>query len=167
MLLIGEYNAILEAADRLSIKNKVYLVNLSSANLKIQPSSLFYVPKSNMETNIYDMEYANYIFNNTQQRIEFLNIIHNLLIGNDVLIMIGNYPGMYEMGESLLKLIQSRYGYRGYFINTSDLNDLSMFDNSRFSVPGLMLFDEEKIELDELFLEQEKMNKNIKRLADG
>lgn len=160
MLLIGEYNVILEAAERLSIKNKVYIINLSSANLKIQSSTLFYVPKSNMETNMYDIEYANYIFNNTQQRIEFLTIIHNLLIGNDVLIMIGNYMGMYEMGESLLKLIQSRYGYRGYFINTNDLDDLSIFDNSRFSVPGLMLFDQEKVELDELFLEQEKRYKN-------
>lgn len=162
MLLIGEYNVILEAAERLSIKNKVYIINLSSANLKIQSSTLFYVPKSNMETNMYDIEYANYIFNNTQQRIEFLTIIHNLLIGNDVLIMIGNYMGMYEMGESLLKLIQSRYGYRGYFINTNDLDDLSIFDNSRFSVPGLMLFDQEKVELDELFLEQEKRYKNGK-----
>lgn len=163
MLLIGEYNVILEAAERLSIKNKVYIINLSSANLKIQSSTLFYVPKSNMETNMYDIEYANYIFNNTQQRIEFLTIIHNLLIGNDVLVMIGNYMGMYEMGESLLKLIQSRYGYRGYFINMNDLDDLSIFDNSRFSVPGLMLFDQEKVELDELFLEQEKKYKRSQR----
>lgn len=160
MLLIGEYTTILEAARRLSVKNNIYLINLSSANLSIPPSTLFHVPQSNMETNMYDIEYANFIFNNTQQRIEFLTIIYNLQIGNDVLIMIGNYPGMYEMGESLLKLIQSRYGYRGYFINMSDLDDLSMFDNSRFSVPGLTLFDQEKVELDELFLEQEKRNRN-------
>lgn len=161
MLLIGDYATILEAANILSIKNKIYIVNLSSANMKISSSTLFYVPSSNMETNMYDIEYANYIFNNTQQRIEFLNIVYNLQIGNDVLIMIGNYPGMYEMGESLLKLIQSRYGYNGYFINMTDLNDLNMFDNSRFSVPGLMLFDQEKVELDEIFLEQEKRNKAI------
>lgn len=146
-----------EATGRLSIKNTVYIVNLSSANLKIQPSSLFYVPRSNMETNMYDIEYANFIFNNTQQRIEFLTIIHNLQIGNDVVILIGNYPGMYEMAESLLKLIQSRYGYIGYFITLNDLDDLSIFDKSRFSVSGLLLFDQEKIELDELFLEQEKI----------
>lgn len=150
-----------EAARILSIKNNIYAINLSSANLKIQPSSLFYVPRSNIETNMYDIEYANYIFNNTQQRIEFLTIIHNLQIGNDVVILIGNYPGMYEMAESLLKLIQSRYGYIGYFINMIDLDDLSIFDNSRFSVPGLLLFDEEKVELDELFLEQEKKIKGV------
>lgn len=155
MLLIGDYATMLEAAQRLSIKNTVYLTNLSSANLQIQPSTLFYVPKADMETNMYDIEYANFIFNNTQQRIEFLTLIYNLQVGNDVLILLGNYPGMYEMGESLLKLIQTRYGYRGYFINMSDLDDLSMYE-SRFSVPGLMLFDQEKVELDELFLEQEK-----------
>lgn len=155
MLLVGNFNTIALAGQSLSLKSNIYMVNLSSANLNIKPSSLFYVPKSNMETNMYDIEYANYIFNNTQQRIEFLYIIHQLQIGNHVLIMIGNYPGMYEMAESLIKLIQSRYGYNGYFITDNDLEDLSMFE-SRFSVPGLLLFDQEKVELDELFLQQEK-----------
>ena len=155
MLLIGDYNTIALAGSILSIKNNVYVVNLSSANLSVNSSSLFHVPKYDTETNQYDIEYANFIFSNTQQRIEFLYIIHQLQIGNDVLIMIGNYPGMYEMAESLLKLIQSRYGYLGYFITQNDIDDLSMFE-SRFSVPGLMLFDQEKVELDEIFLQQEK-----------
>lgn len=156
MLLIGDYNSIQSAYTILSIKNQyVHILNLSSANLNIQPSSLFYVPRSNNETNTYDIEYANFIFQNTQQRIEFLYMIYQLQIGNPVLIMIGNYPGMYEMGESLLKLIQTRYGYNGYIITNYDLENLDMFE-SRFSVPGLLLFDKEKVELDEIFLEQEK-----------
>lgn len=155
MLLVGTFDTIALAAERLTIKDKIHIVNLSSANLMVNGSSLFYVPKSDMESNMYDIEYANFIFNNTQQRVEFLYLVHELLNGSHVLIMIGNYPGMYEMGESLLKLIQSRYGYRGYFITNNDIEDLSMFE-SRFSVPGLMLFDQEKIELDELFLQQEK-----------
>ena len=158
MLLVGTFDTIALAAERLTIKDRIYIINLSSANLQFPNSSLFYVPKTDMESNMYDMEYANYIFQNTQQRIELLYLVHELLIGHHVLIMIGNYPGMYEMGESLLKLIQTRYGYRGYFITNNDLEDLSMFE-SRFSVPGLMLFDQEKIELDELFLQQEKGGK--------
>lgn len=155
MLLIGDFNTIALAGQRLSVKNNIYIVNLSSANLSFKSSSLFYVPRSDMESNLYDIEYANFIFNNTQQRIEFLLLIYQLQIGNDVLIMIGNYPGMYEMGESLLKLIQSRYGYNGYFISMNDIEDLDMFE-SRFSVSGLTLFDQEKVELDEIFLQQEK-----------
>lgn len=155
MLLVGTFDTIALAAERLSIKEKIHIVNLSSANLKFSNSSLFYVPKSDMESNLYDIEYGNFIFNNTQQRIEFLYLIHDLLNGTNVLIMIGNYPGMYEMAESLLKLIQSRYGYSGFFISNNDIEDLSMFE-SRFSVPGLMLFDQEKVELDEIFLQQER-----------
>ena len=155
MLLVGDYRTISEAGARLSIKNTVYPINLSSATLQFKSSSLFHVPKSNMETVQYDIEYANFIFSNTQQRIEFLYMIYQLQIGNDVLILIGEYPGMYEMAESLLKLIQSRYGYRGYFITQDDLDDLTMYE-SKFSVPGLLLFDQEKVELDELFLEQER-----------
>lgn len=156
MLLIGNYNVIGAAYNILSIKNNyIHVLNLSSANLSIKPSSLFYVPKSTNESNSYDIEYANFIFQNTQQRIEFLYAIYQLQIGNPVLIMIGDYPGMYEMAESLLKLIQSRYGYNGYIISYDDLEDLSLFE-SRFSVPGLLLFDQEKVELDEIFLEQER-----------
>lgn len=156
MLLIGNYNVIGAAYNILSIKNKyIHVLNLSSANLSIKPSSLFYVPKSTNESNSYDIEYANFIFQNTQQRIEFLYAIYQLQIGNPVLIMIGDYPGMYEMAESLLKLIQTRYGYNGYIISYDDLEDLSLFE-SRFSVPGLLLFDQEKVELDEIFLEQER-----------
>ena len=156
MLLIGNYNVIGAAYNILSIKNNyIHVLNLSSANLSIKPSSLFYVPKSTNESNSYDIEYANFIFQNTQQRIEFLYAIYQLQIGNPVLIMIGDYPGMYEMAESLLKLIQTRYGYNGYIISYDDLEDLSLFE-SRFSVPGLLLFDQEKVELDEIFLEQER-----------
>lgn len=156
MLLIGTYDIIEAAYNQLSIKNNILVLNLSSANLKIKPSSLFYCPRSSWETNNYDIEYANYIFQNTQQRIEFLYMMNELLMGTHVLIMIGKYPGMYEMGESLLKLIQSRYGYNGYIIQSiDDLENLDMY-NSNFSVNGLMLFDQEKIELDELYLEQEK-----------
>ena len=156
MLLVGTYDVIERAYNILSIKNKyIHVLNLSSANLNIKPSSLFYVPRSNNESNNYDIEYANFIFQNTQQRIEFLYTVYQLQIGNPVLIMIGNYPGMYEMAESLLKLIQSRYGYNGYIITHDDLEDLELFE-SRFSVPGLLLFDQEKVELDEIFLEQER-----------
>lgn len=155
MLLIGDHYTITSAYNILSIKNKyVHVINLSSANLNFKPSSLFYVPKSNNETNQYDIEYANFIFQNTQQRIEFLNLVYQLQIGNHVLIMIGNYPGMYEMAESLLKLIQTRYGYNGYIVDRYDLENIDLFE-SRFSVPGLLLFDKEKVELDELFLNNE------------
>ena len=155
MLLVGNFDTLAIAAERLTLKENIFAVNLSSANLAIQPSSLFYVPKSDMETNVYDIEYANFILGNTQQRIEFLYMIYQLQIGNDVLISIGDYPGMYEMSESLLKMIQTRYGYIGYFITNNDLEDLSMFE-SRFTVPGLALFDQEKVELDEIFLQQER-----------
>lgn len=156
MLLVGEYKIIRDAYNILSIKDNVYIVNLSSSNLQIKSSSLFYASRTPIETVNYDLEYANYIFSNTEQRIEFLLLIHELLLGNHVLIMIGKYPGMYEMAESLLKLIQSRYGYNGYFISDMvDLENLDMY-NSNFSVQGLQLFDQEKVELDEIFLARER-----------
>lgn len=156
MLLVGTYELMGYAYNILSIKNNVYIVNLSSSNLKIKSSSLFYAPRGSYEDFNYDIEYSNYIFSNTEQRIEFLLMMNELLMGNDVLIMIGTFPGMYEMAESLLKMIQSRYGYNGYFIlDPIDLENLDMYQ-SNFSVPGLQLFDQEKVELDEVFLARER-----------
>lgn len=161
MLLIGTNNVIAMVGNYLFNKgDRVHVINLSSADLSVQPSSLFYVPRSSSEMYEYDIEYANFIFQNTQQRIELLYLIHQLQIGNHVLIMIGTYPGMYEMAESLLKLIQSRYGYNGYIIDFPDIENIALegldMYESRFSVPGLLLFDQEKTELDEIFLEEEK-----------
>ena len=147
MLLVGTVDTMALAIEKLSIKERFYVVNLSSANISFNRSSLFYIPRQDMESNMYDIEYANFVLNNPQQRTEFLYLIHQLLLGNHVLVMIGRYDGMIEMAESLLKLIQTRYGYNGYFISSSDIEDLDMFE-SRFSVPGLMLFDQEKVELD-------------------
>ena len=153
---MGSNNIIKSAANMMYNKNRnIHIINLSSADIQYKPSSLFYVPKSTTESSSYDNEYAAFIFQNTQQRIEFLYMIHQLQIGNPVMIMIGTYPGMLEMAESLLKLIQLRYGYNGYIIQQDDLDYLDTFE-SRFSVPGLLLFDQEKTELDEIFLNQER-----------
>ena len=162
MLLVGTNIVIKQVADYLSEKDKVYIVNLSSADLSVRGSPLFYAPRSSMESFNYDVEYANYIFQNTEQRISLLYMINQLLMGNHVLIMIGTYPGMYEMAESLLKLIQTKYGYNGYIINPGDIEymyyeGLDMYQ-SRFSTQGLLLFDEEKTELDEIFLREEQRN---------
>ena len=159
MLLVGTNETLVIAASLLSKKNKVHIVNLSSAYLGVQPSSLFYVPRCSNESFEYDLEYGNFIFQNTQQRIEFLYLMHQLQIGNDVLILIGTHQVMFEMAESLLKLIQMRYGYNGYFITKDDLDYIFDFQ-SNFSVPGLQLFDQEKVELDEIFLEEEKRKSN-------
>ena len=66
----------------------------------------------------FDIVYANYIFGNNYVFAEFFQIIYNLYIGLDVFIIYSESDWSENILESLLKLIQQRYGYNAVLINT-------------------------------------------------
>ena len=66
----------------------------------------------------FDIAYANYIMSNDTLFCIFFQIIYNLYIGKDVFIIISTEDWSENLLESLLKLIQQRYGYNGVLINT-------------------------------------------------
>ena len=68
----------------------------------------------------FDIAYANYIMNNDMVFCEFFQIIYNLYIGNDVFILVSNEDWSENILESLLKLIQQRYGYNAVKIDSDD-----------------------------------------------
>lgn len=61
----------------------------------------------------FDQLYAQYILNNDCVFKEFFDLIYCLYIGNDVYLIISNDNWSENLIESLLKLIQCRYGYNG------------------------------------------------------
>lgn len=69
----------------------------------------------------FDVMYANYIMNNDQVFVEFFQIIYNLYIGKDVFLAVDPYENWAEnILESLLKLIQERYGYPAVKIESEE-----------------------------------------------
>ena len=66
----------------------------------------------------FDIAYANYIMSNDTLFCIFFQIIYNLYIGKDVFIIVSTEDWSENLLESLLKLIQQRYGYNGVLINT-------------------------------------------------
>lgn len=85
----------------------------------------------------FDIAYANYIMSNDTVFCEFFQIIYNLYIGKDVFIMYSQNEDWAEnILESLLKLIQQRYGYNAVRIDSDEdyiyarNNVLSDFDKS-------------------------------------
>lgn len=66
----------------------------------------------------FDIAYANYIMSNDTIFCIFFQIIYNLYIGKDVFIIVSTEDWSENLLESLLKLIQQRYGYNGVLINT-------------------------------------------------
>lgn len=68
----------------------------------------------------FDIVYANYIMSNDFVFKEFFDIIYPLYTGLDVYIIISDDDWSENLTESLLKLIQQRYGYNGGKINCID-----------------------------------------------
>lgn len=88
----------------------------------------------------FDILYADYIMGNDIIFCEFFQIIYNLYIGNDVFIIADDADWSENILESLLKLIQQRYGYNAVLI-TSD-EDYIYAKNNCYSdfAPGYGLY---------------------------
>lgn len=81
----------------------------------------------------FDVLYMQYIMSNDINFVEFFSIINLLYTGNDVYIIVSDDDWSETLIESLLKLIQQRYGYNAVRVN--DIEDViysepSEFDNS-------------------------------------
>ena len=69
----------------------------------------------------FDTVYAEYIMNNDNVFVEFFQIIYQLYLGNDVFLVFDDSADWAEnIIESLLKLIQQRYGCNAVYINDEE-----------------------------------------------
>ena len=108
----------------------------SKLNLLVPPNEL-----GRFTDRDFDIAYANYIMSNDSVFMQFFWIIYNLYIGVDVLIIIsGGSDWTENILESLLKLIQQRYGYNGTKIDSEeDYIYARNYINSDFA-PGYGLY---------------------------
>ena len=94
----------------------------------------------------FDIAYMNYIFGYDPAFAEFFQIINNLYMGNDVyLVMTAGQDWSENLLESILKIIQQRYGYNAVRIYTPD--DYIQAQNTRMQFDptyGLMNLDADK-----------------------
>ena len=77
----------------------------------------------------FDISYFNYIFQNDNVLLEFFSIIYEIYVNNDVFIIVDeNMDWSENIAESLFKVIQQRYGYNTYRVNS--LDDYFWINNS-------------------------------------
>lgn len=95
------------------------------------------------DTPDFDIQYHNFIINNDGAFVQFMSIIVPEFTSADTLvhIMINASPFRDVITESLLKLIQQRYGCNAYLIN--ELEDFLYADETDFSIPGLFAMDQD------------------------
>lgn len=92
---------------------------------------------------IFDIEYHNYIINSQPAFMEFMSIIVPAYTSPDTMvqIMIRSSNIRDVITESLLKLIQQRYGYNACIVN--EVEDFLYTTESDFSIPGLFTLDQD------------------------
>lgn len=90
----------------------------------------------------FDQLYMQYIFSNDSIFFEFFSLITLLNEGKDIYIIVSDDDWSQMLIESLLKLIQQRYGYNGQRVNC--------FDDVIYSTPvefnkswGILNYDED------------------------
>ena len=95
----------------------------------------------------FDINYYNYIMQNNQVFMEFFRIIQDLYLNKNVYLMFGDDEWSENLCQSLLKIIQQRYGYNGYYIdNMNDYLYASMNDTSDFNKEyGIYNLDQDKM----------------------
>ena len=129
------------------IPDKCVVFNITSMREDLPRLNLIppeYVGKLNSRD--FDIAYMNYIFGYDPAFAEFFQIINNLYIGNDVyLVMTAGIDWSENLIESILKIIQQRYGYNAVRIYTQD--DYIQAQNTRMQFDptyGLMNLDADK-----------------------
>lgn len=90
----------------------------------------------------FDIAFANYILSNDYRFRQFFNIIWGLYSGENVFILVSHSEFYDMLNESLIKLIQQRYGYITNDIRDQD--DVDYLVEGSFSIQGLYNLDQDK-----------------------
>ena len=137
MLLVGNKDCIPNNLNNLVVFNLTSLVEgVEKLNLLPPPNS-DYLNQTNYKE--FDQFYMNYIFSNDYVFMELMKIIYNLYLHNNVYILIYRNDTFDIVAESLMKLIQQRYGYHCQWLN--EPSDFNYYDDSDFSFNGIYNLD--------------------------
>lgn len=150
MLIFGNDKVVKGRLDDIVYRNfKIY--NLSNAlEIGIRLNSLI-PPFYPMDNKDFDMMYMEYVMKNDSAFMQFFGIIFDIYSGMNVYVMIDS--GQYKefITESLVKLIQQRYGYNAFIVNEPE--DFDVARDSDFTVPGIYNMDQDKERFSVLYIQ--------------
>lgn len=159
--------------DNIIIDGNCRVVNFSSL-VEGFPDAKLLPPNNLGAVNEYDFDvkYMHYIMDININFINFMNIIMELYYNNnDIYLIISEDDWSSILIDSLLKLIQQRYGINGILINSYEdyiyekvyNTSISEFD-SGYGIPNLMIDKERYIYLYELMRAKNGEGGNIEQL---
>lgn len=93
-------------------------------------------PSVYVDTLEFDINYANEILNNPKMFEDLMKIMMNSHEGYVVIVLVYRDAFRDSIMESLIKLIQQRYGYNSWII--SDIDDIECITESTYTSNGLL-----------------------------
>lgn len=89
----------------------------------------------------FDIQYASAIINDPELFESFINIMMRSYEGYIVCILVQRDPYRDAIMESLIKLIQQRYGYNCWIVE--DIEDIDIISEQMFLPNGLLILDQD------------------------
>lgn len=116
-------------------------------NLSMLIPSINYIPENVLSGDCadptFDIAYHGYILSNDNAFIELMSIMVPEYINPgtlvQILISVSDYRDI--IAESLMKLIQQRYGHNCYYVK--DLEDFLYIEEQDYNIPGLFALDKD------------------------
>lgn len=147
MLIFGNSNNVIYLNGNIDM-NHIVILNLSSMNEKFPGVALMPPPNTILSDNdSFDKVYFEYIMCNDNVFLEFMKIIMPLYYGYDVYIEVTQGGNFDYITESLIKIIQQRYGYNSYIVNEPEdilMIGTEIIPEGEFSIQGLSMLDIDK-----------------------
>ena len=118
-------------------------------------TNMYSMNQSGLPTNIYvetvefDYQYANAIFNNDQMFEAFMSIMIPVYEGINTILLVQRDPYRDCLMESLIKLVQQRYGYNSWIVE--DIDDIECLREPTFNPYGIMALDADIRRYDALY----------------
>ncbi len=159
MIIFISDPSLIPVISQISGKNQV-VYNLTSLysgypSLSALATNMYTVNNSGMPTNVFidsvnfDIMYANSIMSNPQMYEAFMNIMVLAYQGINVIILVQRDNYRDAIMESLIKLIQQRYGYIAWVVEDPD--DIECIRESSFSPYGIIALDQDIAKLDDMY----------------
>ena len=102
-----------------------------------------------VDTVDFDIQYANKIFSIPAMFEAFMTIVINTYQGFDVFILVQRDNYRDALMESIIKLIQQRYGYNSWIVN--DIDDIECLHEPMFSPYGIMQVDQDLNQYEKMY----------------
>ena len=120
------------------------VVNFSSLYEGINDGLMCLIPPNNLgaiSEYDFDVKYMNYILENDNIFVNFMGLVISIFNGADYFLVVDDSTDWSKMLiESLLKLLQQRYGLNGYYVK--DIEDIGPNMDTQFNTQyGLMNYD--------------------------